>query len=313
MSTLGRVIFIVCVVLCLNTCAQGEDKPIPNQAQEQELKARVPFSGRIVFQSNFDGDNEIYLLTPAGILKLTDNSWDDIFPAWSPQGDWIAFASNRRGNYDIYRMRPDGSARQALTRSDADEKEPAWYPDGKSVIFTREAKKLLRSSIALFKLDLSTRKVTRVIPEYGKSHGIAHVAPTAALITFTGKRTLGWDVAVYDRLQTELTFLAEGGKSCRGRFSPDGKKLAFVSSRVDGKGDIWMMNPDGTQKIRLTQREDTYDYFPSWSPDGRFLVFNSSKQHNHDGDWQLYIFDLETHTIALLFDSPGSDVFPDWH
>lgn len=308
----GKIACLLGIALCFATCTQGEQAPSAPPAQQEELTARLPFQGRIVFQSNLDGDNEIYLLTREGIQKLTDNSWDDLFPVWSPLGDEIAFASNRRGNYDIYRMRPDGTGRKPLTRSDADEKEPAWLPGGKSLIFTRETKKLIRSSISLYQLDLTSQRITRVIPDFRGSHGIANVSPTGTLITFTGKRTFGWDVAVFDRSRNQVTFLAERGKSCRGRFSPDGKKLAFVSSEADGKGDIWLMNPDGSEKTRLTLRDETYDYFPSWSPDGRFLVFNSSKQHDHDGDWQLYIFDLETRSASLLFDSPGSDIFPDW-
>ena len=73
------------------------------------------------------------------------------------------------------------------------------------------------------------------------------------------------------------------------------------------------MNPDGTQKTRLTLRNDTYDYFPSWSPDERYIVFNSSRQHDHDGDWALYLIEVKSKKVILLFDSPGNDVFADWH
>ncbi len=296
----------------LTTCAQGEKKPLPAAASEEDLLAKIPFEGRIIFQSNMDGDNEIYLLTQATLHKLTDNEWDDLFPVWSPSGDRIAFSSNRHGSYDIFLMRADGSSQQALFSTDADEKEPAWFPDGNSLVFTRETKKLLRSRGALFRYDLRTQKTTRVISDFSNSHGIADVSASGKTLTFTGKRAMGWDAAVYDLKLNTVTFLAEGGKSCRGRFSPDGNNLAFVSSQADGKGDIWMTGPEGGGKTRLTLRDATYDYFPSWSPDGRFIIFNSSTQHDHDGDWQLYIFDLETQTATLLFDSPGSDIFPDW-
>jgi Tol biopolymer transport system component len=123
---------------------------------------------------------------------------------------------------------------------------------------------------------------------------------------------MGWDAAMYDSRQNKVLFLDDGGKSCRARFSKDGKKLAYVSSKSDGKGDIWTMNVDGTGKKRLTERDDTYDYFPSWSPDGNFVVFNSSTQHDHNGDWALYVVDIKTGEARLLFDSPGNDVFPDW-
>jgi Tol biopolymer transport system component len=72
------------------------------------------------------------------------------------------------------------------------------------------------------------------------------------------------------------------------------------------------MDIDGSNKQRLTSRDDTYDYFPTWSPDGRYIAFNSSEQHDHNGDWKLFMLELETNEIIPLFDSPGNDVFPDW-
>lgn len=313
MKNKRNLISICFLLMLLSTCSSGERKPVSSPGSGEELSAQVPFKGRIVFQSNMDGDNEIYLLTQDSLLKLTDNDTDDLFPVWAPSGDRIAFSSNRQGNYDIYLMLPDGSEQRALVQTDASEKEPAWHPDGKSVIFTLEKKKLLRTRGALFRHELRTGKTSRVIPDFSNAHGIAHVSPAGDMLTFTGKRTMGWDAAVFDLALKKVTFLAAGGKSCRARFSPDGKRLAFVSSQADGKGDIWLISPEGGDKTRLILRDDTYDYFPSWSPDGRFILFNSSLQHDHNGDWQLYLFDLETKTAILLFDSPGSDIFADWN
>jgi Tol biopolymer transport system component len=271
-----------------------------------------PISGSLIFHSNMDGDNEIYLMTNNSITQLTDNTWNDEYPAWSPDGTQIAFTANREGHYDIFMMETDGSNIIRLTTSKADEKEPSWFPDGKSIAYSSEIKKFIRKQLSLWHVDIQTKKTKRIIPGYNKGHAIPHVSPLGNLLTFTGKRTMGWDAAMYDSQKNDVLFLDEGGKSCRARFSKDGKKLAYVSSKSDGKGDIWIMNPDGTEKMRLTERNETYDYFPAWSPDNKFVVFNSSKQHNHNGDWALYVIDIETRKARLLFDSPGSDVFPDW-
>lgn len=277
------------------------------------LKPQTSFEGKIVFQSHADGDNEIYVLSKKGIKKLTQNSWDDQYPRWSPDGKKIVFYANPEGNYDIFMMNADGSNQEALTSSPADEKTPAWFPDGKKIVFARTFKKLLRDKTFLYILELSNRKIKRLIPDYSSTHAIPDVSPTASLITFTGKRTISWDVALYNLKQNKVKFLQEGGKSCRARFSPDGQNLVYVSSQADGKADIWLMNPDGSQKTRLTSNEKTYEYFPSWSPDGKYIVFNSSPHIEHSADWKLNLLEVKTGKITLLFDSPGNDIYPDWY
>ena len=302
----SALLFFGLFLFCM--CGNTQQKEMPKADRNPEFS----ISGSLVFHSNMDGDNEIYLLTGKTIVQLTDNSWNDEYPAWSSDGKRIAFTANPEGHYDIYVMEADGSRIRRLTSTETDEKEPAWFPDGSGIAYSSEIKKFIRKQLTLWKVDVDTAKTERIIPGYNKGHAIPHISPQGQLITFTGKRSLGWDVALYDRRTHEVKFLDEGGKSCRARFSGDGKKLAYVSSKADGKGDIWMMNADGTDKRRLTERDETFDYFPAWSPDNRFIVFNSSQQHDHNGDWALYVLELKTGETRLLFDSPGNDVFPDW-
>lgn len=297
-------LLIVFFCMCGNTKQETES--------QTNLVPEFPISGSIIFHSNMDGDNEIYQVTKNSIIQLTDNTWNDEYPVWSPDGAHIAFTADREGTYDIFIMEADGSKITRLTTSKAHEKDPSWFPDGKRVAYSSEIKKFIRKQLTLWLVDIQTKKTERIIPGYNKGHAIPNVSPKGNLLTFTGKRTMGWDAATYDMQQNNVQFLDEGGKSCRARFSKDGEKLAYVSSKADGKGDIWIMNPDGSGKTRLTERDETYDYFPAWSPDSKFVVFNSSKQHDHDGDWALYVIDIKTGEARLLFDSPGNDVFPDW-
>ena len=259
-----------------------------------------------------DGDNDIYLLSPKGLEKLTDNDFNDRFPLWSPDGTQIAYYADKEGNDDIFIMDINDQIPINITNSPDDETEPAWYPDGKSLAYTREEKKFLRKTGSLYRINIETKKIEKIIRRFNRTHGISNISPWQPLITFTGKRLRGWDVAVYNMKTYKLTFLEEKGESCRARFSKDGKRLVYVSSSADGKGDIWIMDPDGNHKKRLTDRDETYDYFPSWSPDGRYIVFNSSKQHDHEGDWQLWVVEVKTGNCTLLYDSPGNDIFPDW-
>jgi Tol biopolymer transport system component len=309
----AKTVFILFFSACLFwKCGTGNDhnnEPIKNK----EFTPKFLIEGQIVFQSNFDGDNEIYLLSGMNLKKLTDNSWQDEYPVWSPDGRNIAFMANPQGNYDIFIMNSDGSGITPLTSSASDEKTLAWFPDGKSIIYTRETKKFLRKELILFRIDIHSKKSKRLIPRFDKGHAIPHVSPTEPLVTFTAKKTIGWEVAVYDMDNGEMSYLDEEGKSCRARFSKDGNKLAYVSNKEDKKGEIFIMNPDGSQKTRLTERNETYDYFPCWSPDDQYIAFNSSQQGDHNGDWKLFILEVRSRNIQLLFDSPGNDVFPDWY
>ena len=308
----GKIVILLLLTLVLINMCRDRNNPREHTLQDIPKAPTFPIDGTIVFHSNFDGDNEIYRMTATDLIQLTDNSWDDEYPVWSPDGEKIAFTANPDGHYDIFLMNADGSGVNRLTSSPTHEKEPAWFPDGQSIAYTRETNRLIRKPVILFRVSILTKRTSRIIPGYQKGHAIPNVSPIGGLLTFTGKRTMGWDAAMYDMSKNEVTFLDEGGESCRARFSKDGKKLAYVSSRADGKGDIWIMNPDGTAKMRLTERNDTYDYFPSWSPDDRFIVFNSSLQHDHNGDWALYVIEVKSRKVRLLFDSPGNDVFPDW-
>lgn len=287
-----------------------EEKIYKAKEAQKFLHPEINFKGKIIFQSDFDGDNEIYMISMKGLKKITDNAWQDEYPVWSPDGKKIAFSADPNGNYDIFVMNADGSNIQQKTSSSRKEETPAWFPDSRTIAYAKNMGGGFRSKDYLFRIDIQTKRSRKIIQDYQKTHIIPWVSPDGSLLTFTGKRTLGWDVAVYDLESKKIEFLEQGGKSCRGRFSPDGKKIAYVSSKADGKGDIWLMNPDGSQKTRLTKRDETYDYFPSWSPDGQFIVFNSSLKHDHIG--KLCLVKVKTGEVFFLFDSPGNDVYPDW-
>ena len=96
-------------------------------------RIRIPRHGggrRIAFESNRDGDWDIYTMRPDGtdVRQLTaDDAWDRD-PAWSPDRTWIAFASDRDGDFEIYTMRSDGTDVRQLTADDAWDRNPAWSP-----------------------------------------------------------------------------------------------------------------------------------------------------------------------------------------
>ena len=105
-----------------------------------------PDGTRIAFTSLRDGDAEvgdaeiyvIYITTErAGeLVNLTNNTGNDYRPAWSPDGQRIAFYSTRDGNREVYVMNADGTGQRNLTKNPADDWYPAWSPDSQQIAFT---------------------------------------------------------------------------------------------------------------------------------------------------------------------------------
>src|SRR5689334_9241498 len=103
-----------------------------------DLEAAFPgANGRIAFESERDGNPEIYSMEPDATdqARLTNNPAADTDPSWSPDGTRIVFTSNRDGNDEIYTMNADGSGQTRLTTSPGSDSNPAWSPDGRNIVF----------------------------------------------------------------------------------------------------------------------------------------------------------------------------------
>ena len=299
------------------SCRGGgpEEKPTPLlQTSPSALEPSMEVTGRIVFQSDLDGDDDIYVLQGREVIKLTDNSWDDRYPRWSPDGQKIAYVANPKGNFDVFIREDRGGRMTPVTNSPEDEVDVAWTPDGKGIACSVEVKKILGKERSIWLIDIATGKRSRLIPGFSGPHQLPDLSPQLPQVVFTGKTGRGWDVFLFDLEDQVIREMTRGGESCRPRFSPDGERIAYVSAEADGKGDIWTMEADGSSPRRLTVRDDAYDYFPSWSPDGTRIVFcsNLKDKYADKGEWGLSVIDLQNGLVTLLFDSPGRDVFPDW-
>jgi Tol biopolymer transport system component len=89
-------------------------------------------------------------------------------------------------------------------------------------------------------------------------------------------------------------------------WSPDGSKIVFKSSRSGGS-EIYTMNADGTNQIRLT-RNTLREGNPDWSPDGSKIVFDS----NRVGNWEIYMMNTDGSEQTRLTDNPANEGMPDW-
>ena len=109
------------------------------------LMVVVDAQARIAFDSNRDGNDEIYVMDADGgnQQNLSNNRQNDANPSWSPDGKRIAFMSNRDGHvhihgwptYEIYVMDADGGNQRNLTNHPDRDYSPSWSPDSKHIAF----------------------------------------------------------------------------------------------------------------------------------------------------------------------------------
>ena len=101
-------------------------------------------------------------------------------------------------------------------------------------------------------------------------------------------------------------------------WSPDGKRIAFVSDRdghVNIRGssnyEIYVMDADGRNQQNVTNNPSN-DGSPSWSPDGKRIVFSSDRDNNRDHNIEIYVMDADGSNQQRLTNNLTEDQYPSW-
>lgn len=265
--------------------------------------------------TSFDGPNiesDIYAIDADGSgesrLTETPETFDGM-PAWSPDGERIAFATDRDGgSWELYVMNSDGTQQRRLTSTPEDESVPAWSPVGGKIAYATDANGD-NPSIWVMDADGSGRKqlASGLFPSWSPDgERIAFTAyygerPYLAVMNADGSERRGLGDASLIRRFTNTAELSE-----QPAWSPDGKKIAFASME---DGEIYAMNVDGSGRTRLTDIPKRYEHWPpTWSPEGKRIAFTSEDKKGSE----IYVMNSDGSGLTQLTDSPAEDFYPAW-
>jgi TolB protein len=287
--------------------------PIPAPLPTHEPVAELTGKGRILFDSNRDGNSDIYVMNADGtnLLNLTNHLAKDEMATWSPDGQKIAFVSDRDGNQELYLMNADGTNVTRLTHSPADEIAPEWSPDGKQIIFMSDR---LTASIydisnwQLFVVDVETG-VDYQFTEMSFAEGMYSPAwsPDGEKVLFSSRVGNTSQIFMMDKNGENKKWLIAGAGAV---WSPDGKQIAFLEIRDRGDYQIFVMKADGTDARQIT-RFARYTNSLDWSPDGEYLLYSSIRADGGQGAIYAVSTAGEAQPIQLTFYSVDSNS-PDW-
>jgi Tol biopolymer transport system component len=263
-----------------------------------------PDGTRIAFTSNRDGDPDIYVVGPDGsglmnltadpsgvlatLLFLLDKSID-VWPAWSPGGDRIVFASSRTNimmrttPWDVVIMRSNGSQVVQLTDTIKYDGIASWSPDGEQLVFVSQRDE----GAQIYRMSSAGEDVIRLTEE-GDDNEFPVWSPDGSWIAFESDRDGDSEIYLMPPSgSTHVQLTDNQGYDGQPSWSPDGKRIAFTSNR-DGNYEIYTMEVDG-QDVRQLTDSGLREEEPAWSPDGDRIAYSALTPEG----WRIFVTDID--------------------
>lgn len=216
----------------------------------------------------------------------------------SPDGQAIAFYSNRDGHWQIYMVGNDGGGLTRVVVSDANDQGPAWSPGGTSLVFFSDRD----GDYEIYTVDTDGYNLRQLT--FNSSNDRHPVwSPDGKTIAFFREEKGQFQVFVMDSKGSEPRLLKSfAGDTSRINWSPDSRSLVFYtqSAAQPGGQDLVILDvKDGGANVLAPFLPSEGN--PSFSPDGTALIFDANA--TADGyfpSWEIWQRDLESGTIRQL-------------
>ena len=252
------------------------------------------------------GIAQIYLVpATGGEPKLLGTGLRSSSPRWSPDGKWIAYTSGGQ----IWTINVASGETKKITNISTGASDPVWSPDGTMIAFVSDVYPDCTTD------DCNKQKDQQAEESKVKAHTAERLLYRHWTAWKDNKRTHVFIVNVANANTTDLTPgdfdsppFSLGGPT-NYAFSPDSKKLAFVSNRdkveaTSTNSDIFIVPTTGGEPTRITASNMGADEGPVFSPDGRYLAYRSQARAGFESDlWKLMLYDRESGKSRSLTDS----------
>ncbi len=268
-------------------------------------------------------------------IQLTFGDKSSTNPKWSPDGNWIAFTSNRKDNRNnLYRLSLSGGEAEPLTELKANVGNFEWSPDGRSIAFTMtdpkteeeekndkgkndfrwvdENQKLSRLYVISVQKDANGKREPRKLTTANYQVGEFDWSADGSRIAFSHTKSPGandWttaDVSIIDVASGNVTVLANTPAAEDSPvYSPDGKSIAITASdnppRWAQAGTIQIYSTSGGQPKNLIGSFDAQPDIVGWSADGKRIYFAEAKGTGT----QVYALDVAANRIEEIKTTPA--------
>ena len=227
-------------------------------------------------------------------IKLTSppgGSIGDSAPAISPDGGSLLFSRTEdRAGSNLYRVSlsdgtlPRGEP-QRLTSSETWHMTPAWFADGRQILFSRSAN--LAKGLSLWTMRPEPGAKERMLVTFGEDSGWPAISAAKSRLVFARQYSDSnvWRLPLRDRTaagppEKVIYSMRDDGLA---QYSPDGTKIVFTTNRT-GIFEVWVCESDGSNGVQIATLGKGVAGNPRWAPDGKQIVFDS----NADGNWDIY-------------------------